>query len=327
MNARSCAGNFAKPGAVATRIAFSMERAAPFSSADAATCLRPDRPDSAETGRLLSLVTSGAWTSVALLGFGPGGELECESLAEPADADQSKRLLAMIGELLGCRGLTAVGAIAFDEGPGAFTGLRIGCAVAQGLGFVAGLPLVPVGSLEAAAWQSVRQAGLREAVVLVANDARMGELYLGLYVVGAPDGFREGPSVRALLEPRVEGLGPPPADISRAAIEARHPEVAGRRWLVAGDAWRVLALDGGWRALPEIGAEAQVSFGIGLEYAAPADARAAAEVGWTSWRAGRAIDAQEAAPRYVRDKVALDVDEQRRLREGRLRALAKGGSR
>ncbi|MFP5406057.1 MAG: tRNA (adenosine(37)-N6)-threonylcarbamoyltransferase complex dimerization subunit type 1 TsaB [Gammaproteobacteria bacterium] len=290
-----------------------------------------------EAGPLLALVTSGAWTSIALLTRGAKG-LESESLAEPAGAEQSRRLLAMIGELLGDRPLDTLGAIAFDEGPGAFTGLRIGCAVAQGLGFASGLPLVPVGSLEAAAWRALRAAEAPEAVVLVANDARMGELYVSVCVVRAPDRPGDGPSVRTLVEPRVVPLRAPSRDLSCPSIETRYPELAGRRWLVAGDAWRGVGLDDDWLALARPAGEpgqegagrsdperaGQAGPDVGLEAAGPADARSVAELAWTLWQDGGALAAEDAAPRYVRDKVALDVDEQRRLREGR---LAPGSTR
>lgn len=290
-----------------------MERAA-FSSCAQVVPREPASAPLLETRPLLALVTSGSWTSVALLSPGARG-LECESLAEPAGADQSKRLLAMIGELLGPRSLATAGAIAFDEGPGAFTGLRIGCAVAQGLGFVANLPLVAVGSLEAAAWRRLRQAGGDAAVVLAVNDARMGESYVSLCAVRAPERPGEGPSVRTLVAPRVEGLRVPPNDMSRAIIEEQYPDLSGQRWLAAGDAWHRVALGEGWFLLADVGSQA----------GAPADARAVAELGWTLWHAGRGIDAGQAAPRYVRNKVALDVGEQQRLREGRLAMLANRG--
>ncbi len=71
--------------------------------------------------------------------------------------------------------LQELDAIAFGAGPGAFTGLRAACAVAQGLGFGASKPLVAVPTLHAVAEQA-RQAGLR-GIAVVAMDARMGQIY------------------------------------------------------------------------------------------------------------------------------------------------------
>ena len=260
--------------------------------------------------RLLALASSGAWTSVALLRADAAG-VECDSLAEPARPGQSTRLLAMIGEVLGGRDPGSLNAIAFDAGPGAFTGLRIGCSVAQGLGFARGLPLIPVGSLEAAAWRSLRLAGRPAALALAANDARMGEIYASVCLVRAPASGRDGPTVEALVEPSVCRPDAPPESMTPGAVVARHPELAGHDWFAAGDAWRGVGLGAAWQAVLTGGEPAGAAAG---------DAHAVAELALGLWRAGLAVPAEEASPRYVRDKVALDVDEQRSLRERRAEA-------
>ena len=71
--------------------------------------------------------------------------------------------------------LKQLDALAVDVGPGSFTGLRIGIGVAQGLGYGAGLKVIPVGSLEALAW------AVPHRFVLAAIDARMQQIYYGLY--------------------------------------------------------------------------------------------------------------------------------------------------
>ena len=88
-------------------------------------------------------------------------------------------LLPMIDEVLADAGteLGTLDAIAFGRGPGSFTGLRIACAVAQGLGFGADCPLVAVSTLQAIAAGMHRLRGTPR--VLVALDARMGEVYWG----------------------------------------------------------------------------------------------------------------------------------------------------
>jgi tRNA threonylcarbamoyladenosine biosynthesis protein TsaB len=65
--------------------------------------------------------------------------------------------------------------IAFGAGPGAFTGLRASCAVAQGLGFAAGVPLCPINTLHAVAVQRHCESG--DLHITAALDARMGEIY------------------------------------------------------------------------------------------------------------------------------------------------------
>lgn len=261
---------------------------------------------SADRPHLLALASSGAWTSAALLRVQPGG-VECNSLAEPAGADQSTRLFAMIDEVLAGTGLDRLGAIAFDAGPGAFTGLRIACSVAQGLAFARGLPVVEVGSLEAAAWRSLRQTG-RPALALVANDARMGEIYGALCLVQPPAGAQEGPVVETLVGPILCRSDSPPQAMSRAAALALRPALAGADWLAAGDAWGGVGLGEDWHAA--LGVTDTVG-------AAPGDAQAVAELAFGLWHAGHTVCAEAAAPRYVRDKVALDLEEQRRWRARR----------
>lgn len=88
-------------------------------------------------------------------------------------------LLPMIDEVLADAGaeLGALDAIAFGRGPGSFTGLRIACSVAQGLGFGADRPLVAVSTLQVVAAGMRRSRGTPR--VLAALDARMGEVYWG----------------------------------------------------------------------------------------------------------------------------------------------------
>jgi tRNA threonylcarbamoyladenosine biosynthesis protein TsaB len=69
--------------------------------------------------------------------------------------------------------------IAFTRGPGAFTGVRIGTAVAQGLSLATKLPLVAVSSLAVLAQTSYRVTGNRRCIP--ALDARMSEVYIGFY--------------------------------------------------------------------------------------------------------------------------------------------------
>ena len=88
-------------------------------------------------------------------------------------------LLPMIDAVLAEAGvgLDALDAIAFGRGPGSFTGLRIACAVAQGLGFGADCPLIAVSTLQVIAAGMHRSQAMPR--VLVALDARMGEVYWG----------------------------------------------------------------------------------------------------------------------------------------------------
>ena len=68
---------------------------------------------------------------------------------------------------------------AFTNGPGAFTGIRIGVAQAQGVGLALGIPLVPISTLAALAQVCMDQVEYNK--VLVALDARMQEIYWASY--------------------------------------------------------------------------------------------------------------------------------------------------
>lgn len=97
----------------------------------------------------------------------------------------SKQLLDMVDSALNQAGLqrSELEAIAVTRGPGSFTGLRIGIGVAQGLAFSLGLPMLSVSSLRSMVDPEIfsGRVGHSERLALVAIDARMSEIYWGLY--------------------------------------------------------------------------------------------------------------------------------------------------
>jgi tRNA threonylcarbamoyladenosine biosynthesis protein TsaB len=116
--------------------------------------------------------------------------LWCDGLAygvnAPGGAAASATLLPQVHLLLQQANthLQNVQAIAFGSGPGAFTGLRTACAVAQGLGLGLQRPLLPIDSLLIVAEDARQQAGdgAESFDVQVAMDARMDEIYAGRYL-------------------------------------------------------------------------------------------------------------------------------------------------
>jgi tRNA threonylcarbamoyladenosine biosynthesis protein TsaB len=219
--------------------------------------------------KVLALDTSTESCSVALLVDG-----QMRLRAEITDRGHADLVLPMVDELLAeaCLALEDLDGIAFGRGPGAFTGLRIAAGVVQGLAFGAGLEVAPVSSLAAVALQVPATAG---ETVLVCNDARMGEVYWGVFRK-EPDG-RVSPLAReSVCAPAHVGTGAPPATHAAGNALARHPALAARL------AAQGLRLHDG--LLPR--------------------ADAIARLGAPMLAAGLGVSAEQALPVYVRDDVA-----------------------
>src|SRR5215471_16670101 len=99
------------------------------------------------------------------------------SRSEPALQRQAERVLGMVEELLADArlGLGEIEGIAYGEGPGSFTGLRIAAGVTQGLAFARGVGVVGVGSLLTLAEEADSEK------VIACIDAHMGEVYHAAY--------------------------------------------------------------------------------------------------------------------------------------------------
>jgi tRNA threonylcarbamoyladenosine biosynthesis protein TsaB len=99
---------------------------------------------------------------------------------QQARLQHAEVILPWVRELLGeANGsLKELDAIVFGRGPGSFTSLRIGIGAVQGLAWGAELPVIPLSSLAAVAEQVDAQAG---QTILVAMDARMGEVFQGQF--------------------------------------------------------------------------------------------------------------------------------------------------
>ncbi|WP_375753197.1 tRNA (adenosine(37)-N6)-threonylcarbamoyltransferase complex dimerization subunit type 1 TsaB [Vibrio sp. HN007] len=128
------------------------------------------------SAKILALDTSTENCSVALL---VGDKIYSRS--EFAPRDHTKKVLPMVDELLKEAGLKLadLDALAFGQGPGSFTGVRIGIGIAQGLAFGAELPMIGISTLEAMAQGTYRKHGAQKAVCAI--DARMSEVYWGRY--------------------------------------------------------------------------------------------------------------------------------------------------
>jgi tRNA threonylcarbamoyladenosine biosynthesis protein TsaB len=220
---------------------------------------------------LLAIETSTEACSVAVLA---GDRLFARS--ELAPRRHAELLLPMCEAVLAEAGLArrALDAIAVGRGPGAFTGVRLAIA-AQGIALALARPVIPVSSLAALALQAPDD----DRPILAVIDARMGEVYSGWF-------RREGAGLHALSPERVGA----PAALDAADHGPVH--VVGTGWQTYADVLRA--------RLDSAPASAE-----GRLYPQAIDvARLAAS------RPGDAVDADAALPVYLRDKVALTLQEQ-----------------
>ncbi len=232
---------------------------------------------------LLALDTATDRLAVGLLA--PGVRL---AVNEAGGALASARLIPLLMGLLRGAGLAMpqVQAVAFGQGPGAFTGLRTACAVAQGLAFAHDTPVLPVDSLLIVADDARLQADAadRDGIWWVATDARMDEVYAAAYHHG-PGGWAP------LVAPQLYTLG---------------------------------ALADAWRAAPPrcVAGSAIDAFGDRLPWGQArlwphTQDRAAAllRLAEAAWTAGASVAADAALPLYLRDKVAQTTAERQAVRD------------
>jgi tRNA threonylcarbamoyladenosine biosynthesis protein TsaB len=217
--------------------------------------------------KILALETS---TEIASLSLLCAGEVRSVILNSPPAHSAVllpalKRLLAEAG-----LGLSQLDVIACGIGPGAFTGVRLACSVAQGLALGVGLPVAPVCSLLALA------QGQTFDKVYCAIDARMGEAYVAAYQCEA------GHWTEVL----------PPCCVSPVAM----PVPASDGWFGVGTAFRAYEQE----TMARLGDKIQVMASDAVP-TAQAAAELACHIDW--------IDAALLAPLYVRDRVAYTIAE------------------
>lgn len=253
------------------------------------TAVLPARPC------LLAFDTSTEQLALALVC--PGGVFT-HSAAGGAQA--SANLLPQAQLLLQKAGLplSSLQAVAFGRGPGAFTGLRTSCAVAQGLAFGLGCPVLPLDSL-----------------LLVAEDAFAQACTAGRsHANSDDDGINDGGDWAVAMDARMD-----------EAYAARYRRVAGVWQVLEAPALYTLpALADAWARRPPARVAGSALMAFAGRLAVPPSAvcmaqesnRAAAlaSLAVAAWSAGDAVDPALALPVYLRDKVALTTDERAAVR-------------
>jgi len=225
--------------------------------------------------RILALETSTDWCTVAV-GDGTRWHRRDERVGQGA----SERLLPMIGAALaeaGCL-LCDLDGLAFGAGPGSFTGIRIGCGVAQGLAFGRELPVIAVPTLAAIAQEVFRAHGWRR--VLACLDARMREVYAAAYAL-------EDGTWREIAAPTVAS--------SQNVVRPGTPEH--ESWAGAGN---------GFAVYPTLAAHLALA---NIDVTAHPTAQAIGELALPRLLAGEGVPAADALPVYVRHRVALTTAE------------------
>jgi len=216
-------------------------------------------------------------TEVCAVALGDG--VAWHEKSEVAGQRHSELLLPMIRATLADCGVTLkqIDGIAFGAGPGSFTGLRIACGVAQGLALGAALPVVGVSTLEAMAQTRRDHAGGDR--IIAALDARMREVYVAAYE-------RDSGRWREAMAPVV---------VSPAVA----PVPEGRGWIAAGN---------GFAAYPSL----RERYGAALSECDGTIVPSAIAIGKLAlprFAAGDGLPARDAAPLYVRHRVALTIAE------------------
>jgi tRNA threonylcarbamoyladenosine biosynthesis protein TsaB len=224
---------------------------------------------------LLSLDTSTEFLSLALQLSDDKGCDKIYAHYSQAGAKASELILPQIQALLDSANITLndLDGIAFGAGPGAFTGVRVACGVAQGLGFGANLPVVGVNTLLALAQAS------SDDKVIACLDARMGEIY------------------HAAFE-KINGEW-----IEQSTTKVCKPEAAP----MLDSSW--VGVGSGWAAYSEILSNIYAQNLTKIIPEVTPTAEAILQLALPIFAAGLAKPAIEAAPIYIRNRVALTTIE------------------
>lgn len=189
-----------------------------------------------------------------------------------APRQHTELVLPMIDELLKSADLTLsqLDAVAFNCGPGSFTGVRVGTSVVQGLAFSVDLPVIGISSLAALAQSAFREQ--EQSKVLAAIDARMNEMYWGCYQ--AEDGL-----MKLIGDEQVNRV----SDVIKEG-----------EWHCRGSGWDTFRT--------ELDTNLQVNITSFTENCFP-HAQDVARLSADLYKQGKMVAAEYALPTYIRDEV------------------------
>ena len=241
------------------------------------------------TTRILAIETASEACS-ASLHITDGAKSQVFSRIETTPRQHAKRILSMLDEVLDEAGiaLSEIDALAFGRGPGAFTGLRIAAGVAQGVALSVDKPIVPVSTLAALAGQVMANKNYQGEIVITALDARMGEVYWAVFKKNNKDGVE--------LEGE-ERVSKPQVMFEQAVLNN------------AEDA-KLLAIGAGWDAYAEELLADKKPENISHWEGIYPTATDIAQLAIPLFIEGKAVNAEEAQPVYIRNNVAKKSSKQ-----------------
>nr|WP_231039788.1 tRNA (adenosine(37)-N6)-threonylcarbamoyltransferase complex dimerization subunit type 1 TsaB [Proteus alimentorum] len=221
--------------------------------------------------RILAIDTATESCSVAVWNEGV-----VASRFEISPREHTQKILPMVKSALEEANITlqSLDVLAFGRGPGSFTGVRIGVGVAQGIALGAELPMIGISSLATMAEGVFRTTGIKH--VLVAIDARMGEIYCAQYQRNGA-GAWVGEDTEAVMKPE-------------QFIEALQSTTG--TWAMAGT---------GWQAYPDL-KEALPFTVVETDITLPA-AQDMLPLAVSAWHEGKATKVEDAEPVYLRNEV------------------------
>ena len=237
---------------------------------------------------LLAVDTSSAYCSVAL---SHQGVVSGEHLM--TEQSHSENVLPMVRRLLESRGMAVqdVDAFVVGIGPGGFTGMRLGVAVVQGLAYATGKRVIALPSLLALA-QAAFETQPVEMTVLVANDARMNQVYWAAYHFDAAGDYStvQAPSLGVLDDV-----------VAFAELQGVNAQ---KTMQLAGNAWTVFEAFKAW----SLAHEAQGIRVAVMNHDAP-NALHLLPAAQRRFAVNGGLPPHDVSPLYVRDKIAQTIAE------------------